>query len=314
MQIILDECGGLGNQLFRYAALRYYAGRYGADMRISVEHARYAQSYGYPRPFLLDHFSITVPMRERSLGDRLLLTGKPWLKQVVAPAMKALRTQVFTQEFNGCHAFLRDIPLELLVKRLHLVGYWHTYMTAEKVEEELRSELAFRKPAEGKNLEVLEQIRGSRNPVSLHVRRGDSTVSATNRVHLPLEYYLNAIATMKERFDNPTFFVFSDDIGFVKDYLQLDGTTVLVGHNDDFSAHEDLRLMSSCHHHIIANSTFSWWGAWLNPRHDKTVIAPRQWYVTPDSYFPDLYPPTWTLVDVLSSQPDPKRELSLSLQ
>ena len=314
MQIILDECGGLGNQLFRYAALRYYAGRYGADMRISVEHARYAQSYGYPRPFLLDHFSITVPMRERSLGDRLLLTGKPWLKQVVAPAMKALRTQVFTQEFNGCHSFLTDIPVEGHARRLHLVGYWHTYMTAEKVEEELRSELAFRKPAEGKNLEVLEQIHGSRNPVSLHVRRGDSTVSATNRVHLPLEYYLNAIATMKERFDNPTFVVFSDDIGFVKDYLRLDGTTVFVGHNDDFSAHEDLRLMSSCHHHIIANSTFSWWGAWLNPRQDKTVIAPRQWYVTPDSYYPDLYPPTWTLVDVLSSQPDPKRELSLSLQ
>ena len=306
MQMILDECGGLGNQLFRYAALRYYARRYGADMRISVEHARYAQSYGYPRPFLLDHFSITVPMRERSLGDRLLLTGKPWLKRVITPAKKALRTQVFSQDFSGCHSFLKDIPVERHVRRLHLVGYWHTYMTAEKVEEELRSELAFRKPAEGKNLEVLEQIRRSRNPVSLHVRRGDSTVSATNRVHLPLEYYLNAIATMKERFDNPTFFVFSDDIGFVKDYLRLDGTTVFVGHNDDFSAHEDLRLMSSCHHHIIANSTFSWWGAWLNPRQDKTVIAPRQWYVTPDSYYPDLYPPTWTLVDVLSSQPDPK--------
>ena len=164
MQIILDECGGLGNQLFRYAALRYYAGRYGAEMRISVEHARYAQSYGYPRPFLLDHFSITVPMRERSLGDRMLLTGKPWLKRVVAPAVKALRTQVFTQEFNGCHSFLTDIPVERNVRRLHLVGYWHTYMTAEKVEEELRSELAFRKPAEGKNLEVLEQIRAAGTP------------------------------------------------------------------------------------------------------------------------------------------------------
>ena len=312
MQIILDECGGLGNQLFRYAALRYYARRYGAEMKISVEHAKYAQSYGYPRPFLLDHFSISVPIRERSLGDRLLLTGKPWIKRTIAPVKKALRTQVFTQEFNGCHSFVSEIPLEPNIKRLHLVGYWHTYVTAEHVEEELRTELAFKSPAQGKNLEILEQIRRSKNPVSLHVRRGDSTVSATNRVHLPLEYYLNGIATMKKRFGNPTFFVFSDDIGFVKDYLQLDATTVFVDHNDDFSAHEDLRLMSSCRHHIIANSTFSWWGAWLNPRRDKLVIAPRQWYLTPDSYFPDLLPPSWMLADVLALEPDQKTEMALS--
>jgi hypothetical protein len=314
LQIVLDECGGLGNQLFRYAALRYYARRYSAGMRISVEPARYAQSYGYPRPCLLPHFSITVPIHERSFGDRLLLTGKPWLKRVVAPAKKALRTQVFTQDFSGCHSFLKDIPLERHVRKLHLVGFWHTYLTVEKVAGELRSELAFRRPAQGKNLEVLEQIRRSRNPVSLHVRRGDCTVSATNRVHLPRQYYLNAIATMKESLDNPTFFVFSDDIGFVKDYLPLDCTTVFVGHNDDFSAHEDLRLMSSCHHHIIANSTFSWWGAWLNPRQDKMVIAPRQWYLTPDSYYPDLLPPTWMLINVQSSKPAWQRDLSLSLR
>jgi hypothetical protein len=314
LQIILDECGGLGNQLFRYAALRYYAQRYSADMRISVEHAKYALSYGYPRPFLIDHFSITVPIRERSLGDRLLLTGKPWIKQAIAPIKKALRAQVFSQDFSDAHSFLSDIPLERHVRRLHLAGYWHTYIAAEKVEAELRSELTFRKPAQGKNLEVLEQIRRSKNPVSLHVRRGDSTVSATNRVHLPLEYYLNGIATMKEHFGNPTFFVFSDDIGFVKDYLPLDGTAVFVGHNDDFSAHEDLRLMSSCHHHIIANSTFSWWGAWLNPRQDKVVIAPRQWYLTPDSYYPDLLPPTWLLIDVLPSKEARQKDLSLSLR
>jgi hypothetical protein len=314
LQIVLDECGGLGNQLFRYAALRYYARRYSADMRISVEHARYAQSYGYPRPFLLTHFSITVPIRERSVGDRLLLTGKPWLKRAVGPAAKAFRTQVFTQNFDDCHSFLEDIPLERDVRKLHLAGYWHTYNTVEKVAEELRSELAFREPARGKNLEVLEQIRRSRSSVSLHVRRGDSTVSATNRVHLPLEYYLNAIATMKETLVNPTFFVFSDDIGFVKDYLPLDGTTVFVGHNDDFSAHEDLRLMSSCHHHIIANSTFSWWGAWLSARQDKMVIAPRQWYITADSYYPDLFPPAWLLIDVLPADVAQRQDVSLSFQ
>jgi Glycosyl transferase family 11 len=298
LQIILSECGGLGNQLFRYAALRYFAKRYGAEMKISVEPARYAQSYGYPRPFLLSHFAIAVPMQERSLGDRLLLTGKPWLRRAVSPAKRALQTQVFIQDFSCCHSFLRDLPLERHVKRLHLVGYWHTYIIVEEVAAELRSELTLKEPAKGKNLEMLERITKCTNPVSLHVRRGDCTVAATNRVDLPLEYYLNAIAFFEERLGDPTFFVFSDDVEFVKGYLPRDVTTVFIEHNDDFNAHEDLRLMSSCHHHIIANSTFSWWGAWLNHRGDKRVIAPKQWYNAEDSYYPDFFPPTWMLVDV----------------
>lgn len=151
VEIILAECGGLGNQLFRYAALLYYAKRYGAKkMRISVEPAQYAQSYGYPRPFLLSHFSITVPMRERSLGDRLLFTGKGWLKRALAPAAKALRAQVFTEDFSDCHYFLRDLPLERHVRRLYLAGYWHNSVVVEEVADELRSELAFKEPAREK--------------------------------------------------------------------------------------------------------------------------------------------------------------------
>ncbi len=219
MEIVLSECSGLGNQLFRYAALRYFAKRYGAEMRISVEPAQYAQSYGYPRPFLLSHFAITVPMQERSFGERLLLSGKKWLKGPVARVKSALRTQVFTQDFSCCHTFVKDLPLERGVRRLHLVGYWHTCIIVEQVADELRSELTLRNPPRGKNLEVLEQINQSRNPISLHVRRGDCTVAATNRVDLPLEYYLNAISTFKDRFRDPTFFVFSDSIPFVKKYL-----------------------------------------------------------------------------------------------
>ena len=147
---------------------------------------------------------------------------------------------------------------------------------------------------------MLEQINQSTNPVSLHVRRGDCTVASTNRVDLPLEYYLNAISSITQRLDDPTFFVFSDDIPFAKEYLPQNVAMVFIDHNDDFSAHEDLRLMSACHHHVIANSTFSWWGAWLNPR-DKMVIAPKQWYNTEDSYYPDLLPQTWLLADVANA-------------
>ena len=299
MEIVLRAFGGLGNQFFRYAALRYYARRYNAGMKIFFEPARYSLSFGYPRPCLLSYYSIPVPIWERSLGDRFLLTDKAWLKPAAVLAKTALRTQVFDQHHSTRYFFSADIPLQRRIRKLYLVGYFHTYTIVDEVAHELRTELTLKEHARGKNLELLQQIRQSKSSVSLHVRRGDSTVAATNRAELPIQYYRNAISTFKERFRDPTFFVFSDDISFAKEYLPKNISTVFVEHNDDYSAHEDMRLMSSCHHHIIANSTFSWWGAWLNPRPDKLVIAPRQWYNTEDSFYPGLQPQNWRLVDIV---------------
>jgi Glycosyl transferase family 11 len=301
LEIVLRAFAGLGNQFFRYAALRYYARRYGAEMRIFADPAGYAMSHGYPRPCLLSHYSIRAPIEERSFGDRLLLTDKAWIKPAASLAKKALRTQVFEQHHLHRYSFSPDLPLERHVRRLYLVGYWHTCVIVEKVADELRSELTLKEPAQGRNRELLDQIKRCSHPVSLHLRRGDCTVAATNRVDLPSGYYRNAISTLKRRLGDPTFFVFSDDIPFAKEYLPRNLNLVFVDHNDDFSAHEDMRLMSSCHHHIIANSTFSWWGGWLNRRADKIVIAPKQWYQTEDSYYPDLLPKGWMLMDVAAA-------------
>jgi hypothetical protein len=300
LKIVLREFGGLGNQFFRYAALRYYAKRYGAEMKISVDPEWNAQSFGYPRPCLLQHYSVQAPMEERSLSERIFFTEKPWLQATCAPFTRAIWRQVFVQRPSDRYFFLPDVPLRRNIKTLYILGYWHTHIIVDKVADELRSELTLKEPAQGRNLELLETIRRSTNSVSLHVRRGDCKNPETLRAELPFQYYANAISTLKERLGNPTFFVFSDDIPFVKEYLPQNIRAVFVDHNNDFSAHEDMRLMSSCHHHILANSTFSWWGAWLNPRSDKMVIAPRQWNLTEDSYFPDLFPPGWTLLDIAS--------------
>jgi hypothetical protein len=156
-------------------------------------------------------------------------------------------------------------------------------------------ELSFKEPAQGKNLEVLKQIKQCKNPVSLHVRRGDYTLAAEGNIALSIDYYTSAISTFKERLVDPTFFVFSDDMAFVRQNLPHHVKAIFVDNNDATASHEDLRLMSACHHHIIANSSFSWWGAWLNPRPDKMVIAPKHWLLKADSYYPDLLPPSWTL-------------------
>jgi hypothetical protein len=295
VQVVARGFDGLGNQLFQYAALRYYAKRYGAGMRVAFDPAWNAHCYGYPRPFLLSRFSITIPMAERSQSDRLLITDKAWLKSPSLLWRNARRTQVFTEPLEHRYSFLRDLPLDRNIKTLYLLGYWQNYLMVEHVADELREELNLKEPARGKNLEVLEQISRSKNPVSLHVRRGDYALPVED-LTLPMEYYLGAISTIKERLVDPTFFVFSDDMPFVRENLPRETRMIFVDHNDDFAAHEDLRLMSACHHHIIANSTFSWWGAWLNPRPHKIVIAPRCWRLRPNTYYPDLLPETWTLV------------------
>jgi Glycosyl transferase family 11 len=301
MRIVIRESGGLGNQLFQYAALRYYAKRYRAEMHIAVDPSWNATSHGYPRPCLLQHFSIPVAMKERTFFDRIAAPVKPWLHAAFTPCRKALGIQVFNEPEADRYCFLRDLPLEPGVRTLYLWGYFQNHAMVEEVAGELRLDLTFREPPQGRTLEVLQQIGRSKTPVSLHVRRGDATIPVEGKVVLRKEYYANAIALIKERFVDPTFFVFSDDIPFVKQNLGLDPGTVFVDHNGTFAAHEDLRLMSSCQHHIIANSTFSWWGAWLNPRPDKVVIAPRRWFLGIDNYHPNLFARDWILDDFASA-------------
>ena len=255
-------------------------------------------------------------MEERSLSERIFFTEKQWLHVASTHFTKVLRAQVFAQNPAHRYSFSPDLPLKQNVEKLYLLGYWHTYVMVNEVAHELRTELTLKKPAQGKNLELLAQISRNQNSVSIHVRRGDCMIPATGRAELPFEYYANAISRLRKRLVDPTFFIFSDDIRSVKEYLPRNIRAVFVDHNDDFSAHEDMRLMSSCRHHIIANSTFSWWGAWLNPRSDKVVIAPRQWDVTEKSFYPDLLPPSWTLTDVVfpdipcrDPKPDEMRDL-----
>ena len=299
MNVVVRGFGGLGNQLFQYAAGRYYAKRYGAAMRIAADPAWNAVSDGYPRPCPLSHFSITAPLEERSISDRILLTDKAWLKAAATPFKSALQMQVFTEQPEHRYCFLRDLPLGRQVKTLYLQGYFQTNLLVEEVADELRQDLTLKQPPRGKNLELLQQIMSCRNAVSLHVRRGDFVHhSEGSRVVLSMEYYSRVISMFRERFVDPVFFVFSDDISFVKENLPRDTEMVFVEHNDDFAAHEDLRLMSACHHHIIANSTFSWWGAWLNARSDKVVVAPKHWFLRLESYSPNLFPREWMLADV----------------
>ena len=132
--------------------------------------------------------------------------------------------------------------------------------------------------------------------MSLHVRRGDyASDPNASAVHglCSLDYYAAAVAHIGRFVPRPRYFVFSDDPTWASEHLKLPGDTVIVEHNDGATSYEDLRLMSRCRHHVIANSSFSWWGAWLNPRADKIVVAPSRWLAETTRACPDICPTSW---------------------
>jgi hypothetical protein len=182
---------------------------------------------------------------------------------------------------------------------LILFGYWMSERYFADVELELRNAFRFRDPLEGEAKEVGHQIKMS-NSISLHVRRGDyvSLKAVKNSMgKTDLSYYERAVCHLKEHSekkgeDAPTVFVFSDDIEWCKKTLRLPLATVYIDRSSEGPrASYHLQLMSMCRNNIIANSTFSWWGAWLNENPHKIVIAPKRWFA--QEVNEDIVPVRW---------------------
>lgn len=281
--------------MFQYAAGLYYAEKYQAELQIAIDPPHQAFSHGLPRPFQLLRFAITVPARPVGPLERLMQSWNPKLKPVASLLQKLLNTDLI--EEPEPYRFCPDLPVRVTANKTYIRGYWQAARYAETVATRLRSDLVLRDAPSGRNQEVLQEIKNSANPVSIHVRRGDYLLAEQGSLALPLSYYHAAVRELLERTTEPSFFVFSDDIEFARQNLPGNIRRVFIDHNSSLTAYEDLRLMSACSHNIIANSSFSWWAAWLNQSPGKTVIAPKYWSSRPDSYHPDLFPVNWVLIN-----------------
>jgi hypothetical protein len=231
------------------------------------------------------------------LLDRLMCSERPRTVPAARLARMLTGTRIYREEIGTQWLFRPELPISEDTKTIYVEGYWQAHQFPYSMEQSLRREFAFRDAPSLKDIAILNQIRSCESPISLHIRRGDYTLEAEGNHALPISYYKNAIRRVRERFANPTFFVFSDDIEFARENLPKEEDMIFVDHNSDMSAHEDLRLMSSCRHHIIANSTFSWWGAWLNANLDKLVCVPDRW-LDPKVPCQDLIPADWLRVPV----------------
>ncbi len=161
-----------------------------------------------------------------------------------------------------------------------LKGYWQSEKYFEPIEKLIRREFKLHEEPDPLNRELLRDIKDKLS-VSVHVRRGDYVANpVTNEVHgfLGTSYYEKAIQYLQSKIKSPVFFVFSDDIEWAEKNLKTDHPLVFVDHNGGEKDYEDLRLMWNCKYHIIANSSFSWWGAWLSNYDGQYVIAPKNWF------------------------------------
>lgn len=174
----------------------------------------------------------------------------------------------------------------------YIKGYWQSEKYFKNHERVIRADFEFKLPLSKANCHIANRIRGS-NSVGLHIRRGDYISEKENSAIFSicgLGYYNRAIEYLAGKVDSPHYFIFSNDISWAKENLKLNYPVEYVEENYGESSYVDMQLMSYCQHNIIANSTFSWWAAWLNSYVNKIVIAPRNWFcngLNDDDLIPD---------------------------
>jgi hypothetical protein len=290
--IIVKLMGGLGNQMFQYAAARALALEKGTwvylDASFLMEDAkgRWTQ-----REYELGVFNIQYNF-ERSGRVNFLrkLETSSYFRKLSEKKIWPFSFRHFSEPDSKFHPELFSYP-----KNTYLHGYFQSEKYFDKHATQIRRDFEIITAPDAQNAATLEQIRAV-NSVSVHVRRGDYvTLQSASEFHgmMGLDYYTaGAQHIIGKTNSDVEFFIFSDEPDWVKENLKLPGKSTYIDWNGGKTAFEDMRLMSNCKHHIIANSSFSWWGAWLNPSEEKIVIAPKRWFAGSQTEN-DIVPHAW---------------------
>lgn len=304
--IVVRLKGGLGNQMFQYAAGRSLALRRGVSLRLDTSgfHSDPKRSYQ------LNHLRIVAS--PASANEVFRSTGRPqtrWHNWIVrfdrllkrtgrVTALPRLDLQgtlgIRPRIYQEPH-FQYDPSFHQLPDEIYLDGYWQSARYFSDISEKIRHELSVKEPKPAPVSEMALRIENKLS-VSVHVRRGDYVhehTTATYHGTCSTDYYRAAAARLRTEVHDPHFFVFSDDLSWVQENLGFCTPRTLVDLDDEVGDHHEIELMSLCTHHIIANSSFSWWGAWLDPTPDAIVIAPGTWFRESSINTEDLLPAHW---------------------
>lgn len=270
MKVIPRILGGLGNQLFSYCAARRLALANNAELVLdNVSGFRY--DLEYQQQYQLDHFHIQARCATASERLEPFSRIRRYIKRRVSRKSSFEERHYIQQESNDFEPKLLQVKLSNTV---YLEGYWQSEGYFKDIEPIIRSDLKIISPNDSVNLCMAAKIQNC-VAVAVHVRFFDAPTSLSGN-NAPHEYYNKAISMIEAFAPNAHYFLFSDNPTAARALIALPDTKItLVAHNrGDANAYADLWLMSLCKHFIIANSTFSWWGAWLAEHQNKKIFAP----------------------------------------
>jgi len=287
MKIVLP-CWGLGNVMFQYAFLCELRSR-GKEACCFLLHKKLRFEHnGYE----LDKLFKVTPYKGLNLFQRIYIHGVEFLGAMGLPYFKFI--SLFFKEISVKENFIYyDEVFQHPHENCYFKGTWQSPLFFVHAKQEILDTFRFDKSMiSSYTRDVLNQIEKTPNSVSVHVRRGDYLKPGFEGLSkcCPIDYFARAIQYMKEHMETPVFYVFSDDVDYVKENLKMENVFYIDG-NRGSDSWQDMFLMSSCNHNIIANSTFSWWGAFLNSHSNKIIIAPKRWFY----YFEkdDVVPEEW---------------------
>jgi len=288
--VITSLIGGLGNQMFQYAAGRALSLE--RDVPLLLDVSAFL-NYQLHQGFELERiFNCKCEIASESDVEEVLgWQYSSGIRRILSrTSMSAFRRKKFALEphfqyWNG----IENVPSDC-----YLAGYWQSDKYFLHAGGQIREDFSFKLPLDRKNLELAKQIAETQS-VSLHVRRGDYVKDIKNMKTYEVcsvDYYVRAVNYILTKVENPFFYIFSDDVDWVRCNFDVNINCCYIDHNKAGESYNDMRLMSLCQHHIIANSSFSWWAAWLNFSKDKIVVAPKKWFLTSVDV-EDLLPVEW---------------------
>lgn len=293
MSVIIKITDGLGNQLFQYAYGRALAEKLNCDLKFDLSWYNQTEERFTKRNYLLDNFKINASIATSIEIQKLKLPQFPIIFNSIYYRWQYI-LPYFKRDYIKEKTFQYDSNLSNIRKKTYLEGFWQSYLYFKDIRPQLLKEIILKNSLNRQAIFYKNTIEHE-NAVMVHVRRGDYTNRVKNPEHIlqPINYYNRALEHIISKINRPHFFVFSDDLNWVKSNINIPEKTTYIDGNI-LNPVEDLILMSLCKHHIIANSSFSWWGAWLSTNEEKLVIAPQKWFSESSSKnTKDLIPPEW---------------------
>lgn len=293
MIILTKLKGGLGNQLFQYATGRLLSNKTDRELFLDVTgFSAPVSNTDTVRQFDLEKFNINAKILPPEEVQKI---KNPY--GIISKGIRYFKHKVLNLHYYDFEPLFFESAQKRISKNknIYIEGYFQSEKNFLGIREILLQELSLKEEFKSKEFIRLQSEIESKNSVSVHIRRGDYIKNpGVTKYHgiCSLKYYQNAINKVKESVVNPVFYFFSDDPVWVSENVDLNENSKIIS-DKNLSAPEELILMSTCKHNIISNSTFSWWGAWLNKNYDKLVIAPTPWVEKSPSPHKNIISETW---------------------